>query len=205
MKAQRQGGFSLIETLVSVFVIGIAILGSVRLQAATSITDRHSAFQSAAAHLSASIADSLLASARSEESMVYLEALLASDSGVAGAAAEDGKSDKPQDIDCYRHSCSPAQLARADLHAWQERMRAELPGGTMRICRDAHPWDEQTKTYRWDCSAAGQPGAAPIVVKIGWRPKPDEAGTAGRRLDGNNFPPAWVMPVGPWPAALHAQ
>lgn len=200
MRLQPQHGFTLFETLVAVFVIALGVLSTAKMQQAMGQTVRHASYHATAAQIGAAIADSLRAGARSAD-LAYMEALLAVDQQqerLPNGKPMPGKAEEnAAGRDCYGSACSAAQLAQADLETWRQRMRAELPGGQLRICRDAHPWDEAKQAYRWDCAAAGNAAAAPLVVKIGWRTRPDEARSSPR---GAAEPlPAVVMTVAPYP------
>lgn len=201
MGLQPQHGFTLFETLVAVFVIALGVLGTAKMQQAMGQTVRHASYHATAAQIGAAIADSLRAGLHSAESgsASYMDALLAAGQEMQpnGKPTHGKAEEKTAGRDCYSADCSAAQLAQADLETWWQRMRAELPGGQLRICRDAHPWDEVKQAYRWNCESAGNAPDAPLVVKIGWRTRHDEARSASRGAA--DLLPAVVMTVAPYP------
>jgi len=198
MSLRMQQGFTLFETLVAVFVIAVGVLCTAKMQQAVGQSVQHASYHATAAQIGASIADNLRAGSHSVDPASYMKTLLAN----AQERLPDGKpvSGKPQEnaavYDCYRSSCSAAELAQADIETWRERMRAELPGGQLRICRDAHPWDEAKKEFRWECAAAGNAASASLVIKIGWRTRADNASSSLQRA--SDPLPAIVMTVAPF-------
>jgi type IV pilus assembly protein PilV len=181
MKAFRQSGFALVEVLISVFVLAAGILGNLSLQLTALRLSQHAAFQTAAANIASSIADSLRANdgrtAFSGADSPYLDIDYRAASGSAAAGG----------VECYVSRCSPEHLAAFEIEEWKSRIRTELPGGRLRVCRDARPWNETESAYRWQCAPAeGQ--AVPTVIKIGWQ---DRRGTA------EQAPPAVVIAVEP--------
>jgi len=196
MKMQLQFGFTLFETLVAVFIIAVGVLCTAKMQHAIAKTAHHSSFHATAVQIGSSIADSLRANSRSTGSSPYMDALLASDHGrLMAGKPMDQETEKAASIDCYQFACTAAQLAQADIEAWQERIRAELPDGQLRVCRDAQPWDEGKKAYRWDCASAENAASASLVVKIGWRTRSEDMQSLPQAVPELSI----VMTVAPYP------
>jgi type IV pilus assembly protein PilV len=62
--------------------------------------------------------------------------------------------------------CNPDQLAAFDRFEAAQELAASVPGGRIRVCRDASPPDAATGLPSWDCD--GRDGA-PVAIKLGWR------------------------------------
>jgi type IV pilus assembly protein PilV len=68
---------------------------------------------------------------------------------------------------CYADAdCKPDQLAAFDRFEAEQAVAASVPGGRIRVCRDATPPDAATGLLPWACD--GQAGA-PLAIKLGWR------------------------------------
>jgi type IV pilus assembly protein PilV len=100
---------------------------------------------------------------------------------------------------CLASSCSPAELAGAELAELQRAVARQFATGRVRICRDAQMW--QARRLRWACTGGD---TDPLVIKIGWRGKnPD--GTP-RTFGADDFAPGVAVAVAsaappPTPAA----
>jgi type IV pilus assembly protein PilV len=98
---------------------------------------------------------------------------------------------------CYAADCGTADLATFDIYEWETRVKAVLPGGRVKICRDGNPWDSAAGEFSWACTANPGSTGAPLVIKIGWYGKgikPD--GRADRALTPPSaFPPGIALAV----------
>jgi type IV pilus assembly protein PilV len=161
MRVHPQGGFTLIEVLVALFVLAIGVAGAGAAQLAAQRTRQQSALMSEAAQMAASLAArmrvnagvaSLPDSANPYLSLDY-DAATDGDPGAAPAS-------------CYGASaCDPLRLAAFDLHETKQAVYGAFPGGRIAVCRDGAPWDAAAGRYRWSCS---EDAGAPVLVKIGW-------------------------------------
>jgi type IV pilus assembly protein PilV len=151
-------GFTLVEVLIAVFVLSLGMIGISSLQLNVLRTARQSAYQNSALRLAAEMAD-LIAAYRSHAAPSNPFLGLDYNSSVDADAV-------PARF-CHASDCSADELAAFEIHEWKARLKASLPAGRVRICRDANPWDSAAEAYRWTCGA----GAAgePLVIKIGWR------------------------------------
>ena len=156
-------GFSLIEVLVALLVLAIGVLGILVLQLNTLRASRDVALESAALRLATDIAAQVGGSTGSPE---MLSAFARFDYTATSAASEAG-------IACFGADtvCRPMQMASFVMRQWQERIRQALPGGRVRICRDASPWQTATNSVRWDCDNLTDVNTplTPLWIKIGWR------------------------------------
>jgi len=180
-------GFSLIEVLVSVFVLAAGVIGAVAMQMASLQANRQSAYQSEAARLAADMAERIGAAdvPADDGGNPYLRVDHAAGQALPPVPAED----------CYgaEASCDSTQSTQFALTEWLNRLDAVLPGMRVRICRDAAPWDAGRRRYTWACAPSAQ---APIAIKIGWRDVPGEY-DAHEALDGDLDAPRLVLPVVP--------
>lgn len=134
--------------MVASCVLALGVIGSASLQAGVWYSTRFTAEQGMALAFAAELADRILAGSR-PAGQVQAEA--EAEVQAQGFAA-----------------LSPRNAEALDTAEWHARLADSLPGGRARICRDAHPWDEDAAAWRWDCDA-GLEGGAPLVIKIGWR------------------------------------
>lgn len=168
MMTSSEHGFSLIEVLVSVFVLTVGVIGAAGMQLTALRTAQQSAFQTRALHLAADMADMMRAN---------VEQMRLDDSAnpylLVDYQSSPGTDHSPT-RSCYsadRH-CDAEQLALFDIAQLLQRIDRDLPGGRIRICRDALPWNAKTGHFVWNCALASSTAAvAPLVIKIGWQEK----------------------------------
>lgn len=153
-------GFTLLEVLIAILVLALGLAGGIAMQLHAMRTRHESALLSASVQMGAAMADRIRANA-GQVPGVYLGVDVGADAGPLPAAP---------DHPCRADPCDAAQIARLDVHEFARQVRAALPSGRARICRDAQPY--VAGRLRWACSGAA---GDPLVVKIGWR---------GRRPDG---------------------
>jgi type IV pilus assembly protein PilV len=164
-----QKGFTLIEVLVAILVLAIGVLGTAGAQLAALQTRQHTGLMSSGVHLAASLADRMRANPPHLGSYLQLDY----DGLLAGAPA-------PPDALCFAGTlCDSAQMAAFDTYEISEAVYAGFPGGRVKVCRDA----AQGGKLSWDCTGGGN---APVVVKLGWRSRSEQAGDA-------DFVPALAM------------
>jgi type IV pilus assembly protein PilV len=157
-----RAGFTLVEVLVAMFVVALGIAGAAALQALAVRSARDAAHLSDGIRLARSLAERMRANphalALPDADNPYLQLDYDAGSGAPTASAP-----------CYADAvCDADELARFDLYEVSEALAAGLPGGRIRVCRDAGP-------PAWSCDAAD---GAPLVVKVGWRVPGDPATAA---------------------------
>lgn len=115
----RQSGFSLMEVLMTMFLIATALLGGAQLQAYSIKVGQGGQFRTQAVVLA----------------MDLLERIEANNAGaIAGAyAATLPMADTAPE--CSVNSCTPAQMAAYDLHQLQEAAKRQLPDTSAAITR----------------------------------------------------------------------
>lgn len=154
-------GFSLIEVLVSLFILSLGVIGAASMQLTALRTSQQSGFQHVALQLATDIADQLRLSVANNLGDPS-NPLLTLD------FKNNGKAVTPV-APCYgaASNCDELALAAFGVYEVQSRVALLLPQGRVKVCRDGQPWDDDANSYRWSCS--GGASKAPLVVKLGWR------------------------------------
>lgn len=180
MTTSAADGFSLIEVLISIFVLTVGVIGAASMQLTALQTSRWSAFQTTALHLALEMADHMRSHSRHMRS---------GDAGNPYLAIDYQFSDHHPVINCYgiEADCNAAELAEFEIALWLKRVRKELPTARVRVCRDMQPWDASRQRYTWSCTESSGANSHPLIfIKIGW----PEQSAADR-----DFPPLLVLPV----------
>ena len=190
MMKLQQTGFSIIEVLISIFVLALGVIGAAGMQLTALRTSQQSAFQTAALELAAEMADRM----RANDSQMRR-----ADNHYLNVDFRSGENTDPvpPSTMCYSAGtdCSAEELAKFDIYEWERRIKAVLPGGRALICRDASPWDSGAGALTWACTGASS-GSASLVVKLGWQGKnPDGTLVADA---GKQFPPSVALTVEPY-------
>lgn len=160
-------GFSLIEVLVSMFIVSMGVLALAGLLQAAVRYGKMSELRSTATLLANDIADRMRANAAG--------ARLGSGGYDSVATAFPSVPVAVQSACTALSPCRPAGLARADMAAWTARLRATLPSGSAWI------------RYR----AALAPATDSVDVWVGWAdPATLIPGVAGER-SGTECPATW--------------
>lgn len=60
---------------------------------------------------------------------------------------------------------TPADVAKAEMTDWLNRVNTELPGARVKVCLDAAPYNADGLP-QWDCQPTG--AGEVVVIKIGW-------------------------------------
>lgn len=161
---KSEGGYSLIEVVVSAFVLAFGVIGAIGMQLTALRTTQQSAFQSNALHLAADMADRMRANVAhmraADSDNPYLQVDFQSGDGASNAS-----------FDCYGAGadCGPLQIAQFDVAEWLAQLDRSLPNARARICRDATLSSATGENLSWNCNAST--AFAPVVIKIGWRDK----------------------------------
>lgn len=114
---RKQSGLTLIESLVSLLVLALGILGLAGIQVRMLAESRTSNNRAVTIGLIDDMANRVL---------------LNRDAAIAGSYAMAwGATQVTQD--CASANCSPAQLAVSDLNAWRANVLTALPGGNMTV------------------------------------------------------------------------
>lgn len=138
LATRREGGFTLIEVLVTVIVLAIGLLGLAGLQF-SGLRYTHSAYQTSQATILAyDILDRMRANRMAAESGSYVI----------------GIDDTPGQASCTGSvNCGPAQMVAADLYEWKRALTLALPSGAGAVARTGPVF---TITVQWDDSRGEQ-------------------------------------------------
>lgn len=116
---RRHQGFTLLEVLISMFLLATALLGSAALQGYSMKMTQGGQFRAQAVVLGMDIAERIEANNFGAISGNYVGTL-------------PGSATAP---DCVVSSCSPAEMAVYDLGRVQDNLARQLPSGTVTITR----------------------------------------------------------------------
>lgn len=194
MSPLQRNGFSLVEILVSVFVLAVGVIGAAAMQLSALRTSQQSAFQTAALSFASELADKM----RSHPQQMQLPDRANPFLNIDFESTHD-RSEGEVGGSCFATDCKVDELVQFDIEEWSQRVRTALPGVRVKICRDEQPWDSRLGAYRWQCSVAGGDWKrASLVIKIGWLGKgfaPDGKRNVG---DAKDFPPSLALTVAPY-------
>lgn len=109
-RISRQGGFTLLEALISLVILSVGMLGIAALYVEGLRAGRTAVYRTAAVTLAADMMDRIRANPAARANYEGAGAI----SGCTG----DGI------------NCTPAQLAAEDIALWQADVAARMPGGT---------------------------------------------------------------------------
>lgn len=196
MRASTENGFSLIEVLVSLFVLAVGVIGAAGMQLAALRTSQQSVFQTRALHLASEMAERMRANVGQMKLADSANPYLRIDHQSSSPSPLSSSLD-----DCYGSDaqCDTEQLARFEIAEWLQRIDAELPEGRVKVCRDTSPWDEAGRRFKWDCSGTGATESevtGSLVIKIGWQQK-NVDGTLLQQTGGQQAP-AIALLVAPY-------
>lgn len=123
----RQGGVSLIESLVALLLLALGVLGLAGLQAGTLAQARHANARAVAVQMANDLLERMQMNATLGRPLTE---------GAPGSLYEIGwgASSEPAP-DCQSRSCSGAELAQHDLSQWKRAWQTMLPGADARVFR----------------------------------------------------------------------
>lgn len=189
MSKSEQDGFSLIEVLVSIFVLSLGVIGAVGMQLAALRTAQQSAFQTAALQLASEMAEKIRTNTDQMKLDDQANPFLA-----LNYRSEEGDPRTPSKL-CDVEQCNAEELAQFDLYEWKQRIKESLPGGRAVICRDAAPWNAASDSLTWACRpGAGTNGT--LVIKLGWRSNHADHGADTQAS--TSSAPSLAITVGPY-------
>lgn len=152
-----QGGL-LIEVLVAMFILSLAVLGSVALQL-NSIAQTRQAINLTVASAAAQELAELIHnnSAHPAALDAYLNPTPITLNDRAAPAHN-----------CINAGCNALRLAQWEKEDWLRRLQSRVPGAHVAVCRDTAAYASDGRA-QWQCTAAANDAAVPQVwVKIAW-------------------------------------
>ena len=178
---RRETGFSLIEVLVSIVILGIGMLGAAGLQLAT-LRSNHFTAQ-------ASVATQLVRDYEEITQMLRSAAISSSEGTSILSSLDTATADSSTIPNCQTTSatCDSGQLAAFMLDEWKARVKTQLPGGRAVVCRDSAPKDTSGTNaglYHWACDDKGDM----LMVKIGWTGRADKTDQAQQAISSDDRP-----------------
>jgi type IV pilus assembly protein PilV len=135
---QSSRGFSLVEILIALVILGVGLLGLVGLQVSSLHASDGAYLRTQASILAYNLFDRMRANVDQAKASAYDRAL---DDAV-----------ETTNLNCVgaSASCSASQLAEWDLAQWMEQVTAELPEGTASVTTTAVNGNSQvTVTLQW--------------------------------------------------------
>jgi len=131
-------GFSMVEILVTIFILAIGLLGLAGLQA-TGLKNNQSAYlRTVAMQQAYDMADRIRANAAGKDAGDY-----------------DAISGIPSNPNCISSGCTPTQMAQYDNYAWNTDNASQLPSGKGTVTRSGNMF---TVTLMWDDDHTGATG-----------------------------------------------
>lgn len=143
---KSQGGFTLIEVLVSALILAIGLVGVAGLQAMSLKNNQAAYMRSQATALAYGLADRMRSNVVAANAGSYAPGAAAVRSSCTTATG-----------------CSAQQLAQNDMSEWQTALAGNLPMGTGFVCIDSTP-NDGSGVGDPQCDGAG----TQFSVKIWW-------------------------------------
>lgn len=154
---RADGGYILIEALITVLIFAIGLLGVVGLQAVALSSSSISNMRTEATVLAIDMADRMRANRGAADGTVG-----AGYDG-AGPAANACRSVYAGDVEAAPLACTPEELAADDMFDWLDQVQRSLPAGEGVVCIDSTP-DDGDDAGDADCDGLGDAYA----IKIWW-------------------------------------
>jgi type IV pilus assembly protein PilV len=115
--AANEGGFTMLEILITLFLLTLWLLGSAGVQSASLQFNKAAQFRTQAVYFATDIA----------------ERMQSNKTGATAGSYAYGGSSTTTPPDCTTSTCSPDQLAAFDLGEWSGRVTAALPGASVTV------------------------------------------------------------------------
>lgn len=146
----RSRGFSMMEVLVAMLVIGTGALAIAMLQLHALRSGQDSSLQARATLMAQELAE--------------LRAALPPLSGTSDPTLFSLSPGRPPQatVDCEQAACGPHDFTQAVLADWSGRLVRDFPQARATVCRDA----QQTPHPDWNCDGLA---SSPLVLKLAWR------------------------------------
>ena len=160
----RSSGFTMIEVLVAMLVIGTGALAMVMLQLHALRSSRDNSLQARAAAMAGELA----------ELRAAYHAVATGGADPYLFAFDAGKISPSSIAACSSSPCDATGFANAAIADWSARLARDFPAARAIVCRDS----SAGKQPAWRCDDSP---TSPVMVKLGWRradSAPDDASNA---------------------------
>jgi len=155
LQRSHSRGFTLVETLVAMFVLALGVVGAAATQVSSARLRAQAALESEAVQLAASLGARMRVNAHQMALPDAANPYLNFNYDAAGGEPA------PPPLYCFGGAdCDPAGIAAFDLYETARMVHGAFPGGRIAVCRD------DGVTPNWSCTGGS---GAPIVVKLAWR------------------------------------
>ena len=192
-RTRTSRGFSLIEVLVAIVVLSFGLLGMVGMQAFALQSNQEARLQGQAAVLARELAEMMrgnkvVGSDPSSTNNFYLGTF------TVGNLSMGSNASYCSGANALTPCATPADVAKAEMTDWLNRVNTELPGAQVTICFDGAPYDSNGMP-QWTCTPTGADEIA--VIKIGWtRASTDRSKTSADAIESAaSNPPQLIFPV----------
>jgi type IV pilus assembly protein PilV len=190
-KLQHQGGFSLVEVLVSILVLSLGVLGMVGMQAAALQSNREARLQSTGVFMARELADMMRGNRQVSGDITNTNPYLGSFS--SSPLTYGANSDYCMAVASSTLCTSGIDVAQSQMTEWLARLDAELPGARVDICREAAPFDANgLPVWSGTCTVTG---SNPVYIKIGWTRGSTNKAATGDATQVRATVPSVVVPV----------
>lgn len=146
MKLNLNDGFSMIEVLVTLFILSVGLLGVAGLQATSLRFNQNSYYKSQAVVLATDIVDRIRANKTGADTNLYIGFL--ADTSISSLTK-----------DCFNVTCTTAEMALYDIEAWALTLQSVLPAGQGRVVGNSVT-NVYSITIMWDGARNGATGTA---------------------------------------------
>lgn len=155
-KASMQEGIALIETLITIVVVALGMLGILAMLINGLKLTSSSSYRTTASLQAQAMAEKL----RANPSIVFTPA-----STTTVTFTTPGGSTFT--TDCIKTTgCTSDRFVPTHLKIWREQLATVLPNGKGTVCQDSADGAPTPATDTWNCTNTS--GSAPIVVKVCW-------------------------------------
>ncbi|KAF3459733.1 type IV pilus modification protein PilV [Ralstonia solanacearum] len=163
---RRQAGFSMIETLITLVVISVGLLGLAKLQAASISYTQNTRVRSLIALQTES-----LAAAMHANKAFWAAGLAPATFTVSAATVTDASGTLNASVSGCSSACTPSQLAAYDVQTWASAMNAKFPSYSATVtcstsvsvpvsCIATVSWNEKSVAINSMTSASGVTSSA---------------------------------------------
>lgn len=158
---RAQGGFSLLEVLVAIFVLSFGMLGMVGMQSFSLQANRQARLASTAAGLAREMAEMM----RGNKNQAMLTTNNPYFVDLSGTLTPPTASYCLSVSNASTGCTSATDIANAQMTEWLSRVKDELPGAKVQICFDNAPYDSNNLP-QWGCNGTGTDFVA--YIKLAW-------------------------------------